>query len=571
LEAGGRIQVAPNLKIEIHHRFEGKPLALSGQTFTLKSGEKITVSRLAYLVSDVRLIKPEGGSVQALAAPVYINPTEHRTGFAIQGVASGDYTSMQLTIGLEPEANHSDPSQYPAGSALNPRTSGLQWSWQGGYVFMAIEGQIARNRHGFSYHIATDRNLMTVAMDRPFHIGDNSAIDLDFDVAKVFSGIDPARAGSESTHSAEGDPLAAALKNNIEKAFELAGTHQEAPPATVVTAPTAVSLPASAHTYRFPVPATFPQPDLPADNPLSVEGIEAGRRLFTDARLSGNRTQSCASCHHPDAAFSDAGHRASKGVDGHRGTRRTIPLFNLAWSAPYTWDGRRSLLRQQALAPIQNPLEMHASLATVTRRLQSDVTYRHLFASTFGDKRVTSERIGLALEQYLLTIVSADSKFDRAARGEATFTDQEKRGLLLFITEYDPARGKIGADCFHCHGGSLFSDYRFTNNGLDEVYSDRGRALVTHLDSDAGKFKTPSLRNVAITGPYMHDGRFRTLEQVIEHYTSGVHRTETLDPNIAKHPDTGMALTSSDKKALVAFLKTLTDSRWVHRPPALTR
>jgi cytochrome c peroxidase len=290
--------------------------------------------------------------------------------------------------------------------------------------------------------------------------------------------------------------------------------------------------------------------------------VALGKRLFFDRRLSGDTTQACASCHRPEAAFSDHGHARSRGIDGLPGTRRTMPLFNLAWSGPYTWDGRRTRLRDQALAPVANTREMHASLSRVISRLQADHDYPALFARAFGDRQVTAARIGLAIEQYLFTLISADSKFDRASRGQAPFTDREKRGLLLFITEYDPARGRIGADCFHCHGGNLFSDYRYANNGLDATFRDRGRALVTHRDADLGKFKTPSLRNVAITGPYMHDGRFKTLEQVIDHYTSGVYRTATLDPNIAKHPDTGMVLSAADKRALVAFLKTLTDTRY---------
>jgi cytochrome c peroxidase len=170
-----------------------------------------------------------------------------------------------------------------------------------------------------------------------------------------------------------------------------------------------------------------------------------------------------------------------------------------------------------------------------------------------------SRRIAKALEQFLLTLVSQDSRFDRAARKVAELTESEKRGLRLFVTEFDPKRGLRGADCFHCHGGTLFTSQQFANNGLELSIDDLGRMAVTKNAADRGKFKTPSLRNIARTAPYMHDGRFATLEEVVEHYSSGVRRTDTLDPNLAKHPEGGIQLTTEEKADLVDFLKTLTD------------
>jgi cytochrome c peroxidase len=167
--------------------------------------------------------------------------------------------------------------------------------------------------------------------------------------------------------------------------------------------------------------------------------------------------------------------------------------------------------------------------------------------------------MALALEQFLLTLVSQDSRFDRAARKLTTLTAEEQRGLQLFVTEHDPARGLRGADCFHCHGGNLFTTHQFLNNGLEERSEDLGRMEVTGSEADRGKFKVPSLRNVAMTAPYMHDGRFATLEEVIAHYNGPLHRSPTLDPNLAKHPVAGMGLSAEDQAALVAFLKTLTD------------
>ena len=172
---------------------------------------------------------------------------------------------------------------------------------------------------------------------------------------------------------------------------------------------------------------------------------------------------------------------------------------------------------------------------------------------------ISADRLARALEQFLLTQVSGDSKFDRARRGEAELTEAEKRGFELFVTEYDPRRGQFGADCFHCHGGPLFANVPFANNGLDRQSHDLGRYLVTRREGDQGRFSVPSLRNVALTAPYMHDGRFKTLAQVVEHYSSGVQRGATLDPNLAKHPEAGLRLSAPDKDALVAFLETLTD------------
>ena len=205
---------------------------------------------------------------------------------------------------------------------------------------------------------------------------------------------------------------------------------------------------------------------------------------------------------------------------------------------------------------------MHQSLAQSVAKLAALPDYRRKFAGAFGNPDITAERLGLALEQFLLTLVSQDAKFDQADRGETKLTMQEQRGLELFITEYDPVRNLRGADCFHCHGGNLFSNQSFANNGLD-AKPQAGRGAVTGLPADEGKFRVPSLRNIAVTGPYMHDGRFATLEQVIDHYDHGVQRGGTLDPNLAKHPAAGLGLSVPDKAALVAFLRTLTDETFL--------
>lgn len=572
--------------VQVEHRWGNEALRFQDVSLRNGAGNTLSVTRLAYLVSGFALIRADGTLCPLDATPAYLNPgrpatkTERpRTSFDLDAVPAGRYRGLTFQIGLPKNTNHASPAHYSADHPLNPLVNQLHWNWQGGYVFLALEGRYTQSVSrlgGFVYHIANDANRMTVTLRGDIDLTQDSQISLRFDVRKLFDGPHPIAIRSdhsgESTHSAPGDTLATAFKTNAEQAFALASV------APVPTVPNnaknnsgqgegAITYPPHTTPYPFPVPAEFPQPQLPADNPLTVEGIALGKRLFFEKRLSGNNTQSCASCHRPEAAFSDAGKATSRGIDGVPGTRRAMPLFNLAWSGSYTWDGRRTRLRDQALAPIQDAREMHQTLTRTLAKLSADHDYPTLFAHAFGTPGVTAPRLGLAIEQYLLTLISADSKFDRAFNGtdgaNSAFTDQEKRGLQLFITEYDPARGIKGADCFHCHGGSLFTDYQFKNNGLkpDPTRPDTGRFQTTGESYDRYRFKTPSLRNVELTGPYMHDGRFATLADVIAHYNSGVHRSQTLDPNIAKHPDGGLHLSSEDQKALVAFLKTLTETR----------
>jgi cytochrome c peroxidase len=248
------------------------------------------------------------------------------------------------------------------------------------------------------------------------------------------------------------------------------------------------------------------------------------------------------------------------GAEGQQGKRNAMPLFNLAWRTEMFWDGRSPSLRHQVLRPIEDPLEMHETLPQVAQKLQETEVYPPLFQKAFGSTEVTAERLAKALEQYLLTLISAGSKLDQWREAKAQLTTEEQQGFELFFTESDPGRGIRGADCFHCHGGAHFTNNSYSNNGLDLDPQDLGRATATHEDRDKGKFLVPSLRNVALTAPYMHDGRFATLEEVIEHYDHGIQRSTTLDPNLAKHlKNQGLGLTQQEKQALLAFLHTLTD------------
>jgi cytochrome c peroxidase len=294
--------------------------------------------------------------------------------------------------------------------------------------------------------------------------------------------------------------------------------------------------------------------------------VALGKKLFFDPILSSDLTQSCGSCHNQSDGFTDRKNAFSKGVLGQLGTRNSMPLFNLLLhNNGFFWDGRSVKLREQALVPIQDHLEMNDNLPNVVSKLNDVRPYRLMFDAAFGNKEITPERIGLALEQYMYSLVSGDSKFDRVQRGLDTFSISEKKGQILFNTEFNPASGITGADCFHCHGDINFTNNEYLNNGLDSIFTDKGRAIVTGRANDEGKFKVPSLRNVEVTGPYMHDGRFKTLEEVVEHYNSGIRFSSTLDPNMHTIRQ-GLQLTASEKRDLINFMKTLTDQTYLNNP-----
>lgn len=306
----------------------------------------------------------------------------------------------------------------------------------------------------------------------------------------------------------------------------------------------------------------FPNPNLPADNIPTNEGVQLGRMLFYEKALSKDGSMSCADCHLQEDVFSDI-RQFSLGVEGLPGGRQAMAVFNLAWHKNgMFWDGRAATIREQALKPIQDPLEMNESLENAVYKVQNMKAYRDQFIRAFGDDTVTSERIGLAIEQFELTMISNVSKFDQVQMGNATLSASEERGRLLFFSEFDPFIPQKGGECFHCHGGFNFTNDQFMNNGLDSDpgFTDLGRFEVTNNPADKAKFKVPSLRNIALTPPYMHDGRFNTLEEVMDHYNTGVQNSSTLDGLLFHNIEPGgLQLTDQDKADLVAFLKTLTD------------
>jgi cytochrome c peroxidase len=311
----------------------------------------------------------------------------------------------------------------------------------------------------------------------------------------------------------------------------------------------------------------LPPYDIPTDNVLTVQGVQLGRMLFYEKSLSKDGSQACVTCHVQSDGFSDK-NQFSLGVEKKLGGRQAMPIFNMGYhKIGFFWDGRATTLREQSLKPIQDALEMNETLPNVITKLSANKTYRDQFTRVFGDATITSERMSLAMEQFMMTLISGNSKYDQVQQGKAQFTDEEARGKKLFFTEFDPTGKVKGAECFHCHAGPNFSNSEMQNNGLDTEanWKDLGRFKVTNDPTDKAKFKTPSLRNIAVTAPYMHDGRFNTLEEVIEHYNLHVKKSATLDELMQYNIQPGgLALSTQDKQDLIAFLKTLTDNTYLN-------
>lgn len=326
--------------------------------------------------------------------------------------------------------------------------------------------------------------------------------------------------------------------------------------------------------YSLQLPSYFnsiPAPFIPENNPLTVEGIELGKKLFYEKKLSKNNLMSCGSCHKPQFAFNDKDNALSIGVDGLPGVRNAMPLFNLAWvpvqNSSFNWHGSAESLEEQAFEPVTNPLEMAETWPNVVQKLQNDSEYPNLFFSAFGTKTIDSNLVVKAIAQFERTLISGNSRYDKEVRihnnraGTATtLTAQEMNGFDLYMSENK-------GDCFHCHGdpnNPLMTNNSFINNGLD-ANPDSGLALVTKNPNDIGKFRTPSLRNLLFTAPYMHNGRFETLEEVVDFYADNVQNSSTIDPTMLKQRN----LNPQERRDLVAFLKTMTDSSFVQNPAYL--
>ena len=331
--------------------------------------------------------------------------------------------------------------------------------------------------------------------------------------------------------------------------------------------------------YEFKIPEGFPDNSslMPAGNPMTVEGVALGRKLFFEKKLSGDESMSCASCHNQKFGFTDDGLAFSEGIDGSIGKRNSMPLANLAWFRSFFWDGRRLTLEQQAFDPVVDPIEMHETWPNAVDKLKTDPAYADMFLKAFGTSDIDSLKVVMAIAQFERTLISSDSRFDRFMRGEVNLTPLEEEGRKLFMRDREVVRNDVGdiiqiipgADCFHCHMGTanpLLTDDAFHNTGLDLFPLDSGLAVVTKQDSDVGKFKTPSLRNISFTAPYMHDGRFQTLDEVIDFYSEEVQPSGNIDPLMKNVGEGGVRLSDMQKQALKAFILTFNDSTFINNP-----
>ena len=317
--------------------------------------------------------------------------------------------------------------------------------------------------------------------------------------------------------------------------------------------------------YDLVLPDWFDDFDNPADNPITEDGVILGRRLFYDTVLSANQNLSCSSCHQLDLSFTD-GLAKSIGDIGVEGRRSTMSLLNLAYNDNgYYWDGRVQSLEEQVLDEVEDPLMLNGDWEEVLSRLQTSEIYPSLFRKAFGieqKKEMSKYLVAKAIAQFERIMLSANSKYDKVVwENEGWFSNAEERGKVLFFDETSQTIGHPG--CSHCHNTDFFTDNSFRNNGLDNPggllnFPDLGRGGVTGELFDNGKFRVPGLRNIELTAPYMHDGRFATLEEVLVHYSEGGHGAENEDIEVRP-----FSLTEQQKIDMISFLKTLTDTAFI--------
>ena len=315
----------------------------------------------------------------------------------------------------------------------------------------------------------------------------------------------------------------------------------------------------SPNPYDLEIPANFPPIEISQENPITEEGVLLGRHLFWDNRLSGNNSISCATCHSPQYAFSD-NNQYSTGINGDIGTRNSMVLQNLAWANDFFWDGRVNSIEKQVFKTVVEKTEMDENWSDFLSEIKYDVSYNKLFFEAFNTINPDSSHVAKAIAQFLLTMISSNSKYDKVLRNETVFTPEENAGFASF-------NSFTGGDCFHCHGGIMGTDFSYKNNGLDEFPIDSARGKVTGDFTDNFKFKVPSIRNIEYSAPYMHDGRFNSLDQVINFYSIGVHpNSPNIDPLMEFSSQGGVQLDLQERQELKAFLLTLSDPDFINNP-----
>ncbi|MBK8492019.1 MAG: c-type cytochrome [Saprospirales bacterium] len=309
--------------------------------------------------------------------------------------------------------------------------------------------------------------------------------------------------------------------------------------------------------YQFVRPSHFPEPTYTFENnPVTENGFKLGKKIFNDPILSIDNSIACSSCHVKSVAFADPQHRLSLGVFERVGIRNAPGIANMAFMKEFLWDGGGIHLDFVPPNAIENPVEMNETLAHVVQKLNAHSEYPDLFQEVFGPiDSINAPLMLYALSQYMNLLVSANSAYDQFYLGKGSLTANQQKGMKLFEEK-----------CASCHSGVLFTNQDYRNNGLDTVFMDEGRARITEWDGDLGKFKVPSLRNVAITAPYMHDGRFNTLEEVLDHYAQGVIMSPTLASELQQNNKLGIDLTTDEQQLIIEFLQTLTDWEFISNP-----
>ena len=308
---------------------------------------------------------------------------------------------------------------------------------------------------------------------------------------------------------------------------------------------------------NYQVPSNFPPLAYNMEyNPLTEKGFELGKKIFYDGRLASDGVVACGFCHIQENAFTHHGHTFSHGVGEGIGTRNAPPIQNMAYQTQFFWDGAANHIELLSMNPISNEVEMNGNIGTIITMMQNDSEYKKLYQQAFDDGAINSENMLKALAQFMTMLTSSNSRFDKYRRNESggVLTSEELEGYALFNQK-----------CAGCHATDIFTDNSFRNNGLsiNTQIQDNGRYHVTELEEDRYKFKVPSLRNIEKTAPYMHDGRFFTLDAVLDHYANGVVNTQNLDPSLNQNGVLGIPLTTDEKVKIIAFLKTLTDNEFL--------
>lgn len=499
--------------------------------YTTPLGTTFGVARLTYFVSNLRL-KQANGDRLALGGVAYVDvkdPSTLQMQVSLPLHATGN--TLMFTVGMGPQDNTSGRFELPPQSLMEwPQTMG------GGYHHMKLEGRY-RDAAGqaINYTVHTgplNGSDYSVTAEVPLNdlvLDDGAEVELVMDVTRWFEAYDLNAYGAGVMNIPAAQAL---LQTNGARAFSVGYTgplrHTE---------PTA---PPQAVTLDYPAGVPIPMV-VPLDNPTTAQGVALGRRLYYDPQLDGVASRACADCHHQGGAFSSTN---GTGV---------LPHINLGFNTSFLWDGLVSSGLEDAMV-----FEVEEFFATSVDRLGQDAVYPPMFEAAFGPGSITTQKAAYALAQFQRTLLSFNSRYDQHLRGEVELNASERRGMEVFFTE--------AGDCFHCHGTLLFTDNLFHNTGLDMVSEREGLMAVTHDAADRGRFKTPTLRNIALTAPYMHDDRYGSLGQVINFYSEGLHNAPGIDPLMKRAATGGIQLTPLQKADLLAFLQTLSDTTFTTDP-----